>query len=208
MIILGCDIHICCEARNYITAIEPDKWYNVDHYVANYDITKGGFEVLPIYSDRNYILFGALAGVRGEVPEPISEPKGLPFDMDEYTKTIFETWEEDAHSCSFLTYNEIVTWQKRCKSLYLNDELTKEQREALAVLGLTVEDWHDLITQDELEHENWNDVISSLKPLLTAMQNRMEEVFDPCESYRYLNGSQVIYDKFGDDFRIVFWFDN
>lgn len=70
--------------------------------------------------DRNYLLFSALAGVRGyDDSAPISEPRGLPNDfkpgkrMDEHVLELegstVNIWMGD-HSHSWLTLDEIEQW--------------------------------------------------------------------------------------------------
>lgn len=59
-----------------------------------------------IYDGRDYELFGILAGVRGH-STPISYPKGLPFDVTDEVKRLHDSWGEDAHSASWLTFDDI-----------------------------------------------------------------------------------------------------
>lgn len=62
--------------------------------------------------DRNYELFEKMAGVRGDVSNAISEPKGLPDDISEGTKLVYEYEKDDAHSESYLTLLEIGLLEK------------------------------------------------------------------------------------------------
>ena len=55
--------------------------------------------------DRNYALFAALAGVRGEGPKP----KDLPEDVSEYVQYWADRWDGDAHSHSWCTAQEFMT---------------------------------------------------------------------------------------------------
>lgn len=59
-----------------------------------------------IYEDRNYELFGILAGVRG-IRTPISDPKGLPVDVTDAVKRLYDLWGLNNHSASWLTFDEI-----------------------------------------------------------------------------------------------------
>lgn len=81
---MGCDIHLHTEVK--INGI----WH---HYTAP-------------SMDRNYQLFGKMAGVRGSEP-PVSEPKGLPSDMSTLTAFCYADWESDAHNMSWLNAEEI-----------------------------------------------------------------------------------------------------
>lgn len=59
--------------------------------------------------DRSYQLFAYMAGVRNHQNEitPISEPRGLPQDISLVAGLEYKDEEKDAHSCSFLTKEEM-----------------------------------------------------------------------------------------------------
>ena len=82
---MGCDIHMHVECK------KRGKWV---------------LHSEDIYDGRNYELFSILAGVRGS-STPISYPKGLPVDVTDDVKSLYDSWEWDAHSASWLTFNEI-----------------------------------------------------------------------------------------------------
>ncbi|MBR5698605.1 MAG: hypothetical protein IKX44_08330 [Prevotella sp.] len=80
-----------------------DIWIHIEHksrksgkYV--YDFEADG--------DRIYSLFGALAGTRGKL-EPMFDPRGLPDDVTPETLEEYNLFEEDAHTPSWLTTNEL-----------------------------------------------------------------------------------------------------
>lgn len=81
---MGCDIHTHIEIRY------KGKW---EHYACP-------------SIDRNYTLFGVMAGVRGKGPA-IVEPKGVPDDMSIVTKLSWERWRPDAHTASWFNEKEI-----------------------------------------------------------------------------------------------------
>lgn len=81
---MGCDIHTHIEIRY------KGKW---EHYACP-------------SIDRNYALFGAMAGVRGGGPA-IVEPKGVPKDMSIITRLSWERWGTDAHTASWFNEEEI-----------------------------------------------------------------------------------------------------
>jgi hypothetical protein len=88
---MGCDIHCYAEKR-----------------------TKDGWEMIsgPCPFDwRNYGMYGFLADVRNysAVP-PIAEQRGFPDDASEEVKAHKEDWGCDAHSSSWLTVNELLTF--------------------------------------------------------------------------------------------------
>ena len=63
---------------------------------------------------RDYKLFGRMAGVRDESIEPICAPKGLPDNISEGTRIVWEShqWELDAHHCSWFDEAEISQLEK------------------------------------------------------------------------------------------------
>jgi hypothetical protein len=82
---MGCDIHAATEKRI------DNKWVMVDrlHWSCN-------------ATQRNYRRFAALAGVRGDGPDP----NGFPDDASESTKLYHHEWRGDAHSDSWLPSRE------------------------------------------------------------------------------------------------------
>ena len=82
---MGCDIHLHTEVK------VNGRW---EHW--------GNPSV-----DRSYGLFEKMAGVRGDVANAISPPKGLPKDVTIPTEMDRESWNGDGHSPSYLTAKEI-----------------------------------------------------------------------------------------------------
>ncbi len=62
------------------------------------------------FMDRDYRVFAKLANVRNfaKVIEPIAEPRGLPSDISYEMKELYEKWEGDAHSMSWVTARELL----------------------------------------------------------------------------------------------------
>ena len=122
---MGCDIHGCLEIIHSETYV------------------KG---ICNIPRDRDYDLFGILAGVRNYVDAaPISEPKGLPEMLSWQAKDEAEGYGSDGHFHSWLTWKEIKdydwnqvsqdgrisvvnleTGEERMKASYINPSLLKE----------------------------------------------------------------------------------
>lgn len=114
---MGCDIHMYVEYRfdgKWVCGdhFEKNPYYNgIDHYEPEYSLVK-------IYDYRDYALFGVLAGVRNYEVPCISEPRGLPDDCNDFIQKEYEAWEGDAHSCSWLTLQEIIDFQERVGPTY------------------------------------------------------------------------------------------
>lgn len=93
---MGCDIHMVLERKS------SDGWVGLH----NFQGCRGrdGRSAYPVATERNYRLFAALAGVRGEGPAP----KGLPEDMSLLTKHLSSDWDGDGHSHSWIGLPEAV----------------------------------------------------------------------------------------------------
>lgn len=63
-----------------------------------------GFHAYWNLRSRNYALFAALAGVRGDGPEP----RGLPEDVSQLIEDEYEGWRGDAHSVSWYLASDFV----------------------------------------------------------------------------------------------------
>jgi hypothetical protein len=96
---MGCDIHAMIERRatHKGDSGEPELW--------PWWINSGDPDL-----NRDYTLFGILAGVRDDSVTPISEPRGIPEDASSVMKAWHESWGVDAHSASFVTLSELVSY--------------------------------------------------------------------------------------------------
>lgn len=107
---MGCDIHIYTEAKI------NGKWTCVDRLrrtQEDWDNTSVPYTpIREVYEGRNYILFGALAGVRQWSSENsllISEPKGLPNNLSDVIQEIADFQLE--HTPSWLTLKELKDYK-------------------------------------------------------------------------------------------------
>lgn len=110
---MGTDIHFTVEHRTadfptwigvYSTTVTPN------FPMADID-GNAKFNRWPLYKDRNYSFFAALAGVRGPGPAP----KGVPEDASALTRREVAAWDVDVHSHSHLSLQEFVgTWLQVC----------------------------------------------------------------------------------------------
>lgn len=96
---MGCDVHAVFEVK------VDDKW----EYYSSPRI------------QRNYNLFEKMAGVRGDVANAISPPRGLPDDISVITKIEANHYGVDGHSHSWLSreeFKELYEYQKNSYTLY------------------------------------------------------------------------------------------
>jgi hypothetical protein len=98
---MGCDIHMYMEWRQgdgpwQIAPCHPKEEENQDDDVRDRwsDFVAAG---------RNYNVFGALAGVRRDGPSP----KGLPDDVSPEVHSEVDSWNDDGHSHSWCTLEEL-----------------------------------------------------------------------------------------------------
>lgn len=79
--------------------------------------------------NRNYALFGVLAGVRWNDAPVIHPPRGVPDDASDKYRLIVAEWAEDAHTHSWATVAELLAYKWGRKRSYYT-----EKREPLRVI--------------------------------------------------------------------------
>ncbi len=107
---MGCDLHAVVYAKTYGDSSEPEP-------------------VMTFSEPRWYGLFGAMAGVRSDVP-PVAEPRGLPAyaRLEGDGDSIYlngDVWIGD-HSYSWLTVDEFAEALKRCTGDPVNRDVQYE----------------------------------------------------------------------------------
>lgn len=84
--------------------LDAQNWLaEIGYYVVKHDP-----DIKPFTDNRNYTVFGILAGVRNRNVEPISEPRGFPEDASVGLK---DWMDEVDHTPSWLYVDEILTRQ-------------------------------------------------------------------------------------------------
>lgn len=99
---MGCDIHAVAERRvgGVWTAVE-DQVFPLDEWEQEYRCDP--------FHDRNYAVFGFLAGVRNYSGlAPIAEPRGFPKDASGLAVQAAKSWDADGHSHSHVTLAELL----------------------------------------------------------------------------------------------------
>lgn len=108
---MGADIHMYVERRmpsgDWICVRDLNETLHskgLNVLVRSSSPIKDGFSAFWNLVGRNYSLFAALAGVRGEGPQP----RGLPQDVSEYVELERDGWGFDAHSVSWYSASDFV----------------------------------------------------------------------------------------------------
>jgi hypothetical protein len=201
---MGCDIHMYAELKRNVN--EKEVWVNVDDFRINpyWDgsDSESQFEHKDLHGDRNYGLFSLLAGVRdySEKTKPVSDPKGLPEDISDFTKRAADRWESDAHTHSWLLLSELKEFQEKNPTITRSGLISPSQAKALDERGEFPNSWCQGTSDKTFVKREWTEPAEYLKPLITKMQDRMKE-----ELWIWDDDYDKSLDK---KIRIVFWFDN
>lgn len=130
---MGCDIHLFAELRNsetqeweYLPAPDDPRPYRFDWG------QEGGLPGLKEwFEDRNYALFGMLAGVRDRSYPPVDEPRGIPHNV---SSELHSQWIEfGEHTPSWLLLSELLAYFTDPVDLDLG--FTERFRDFLTELG-------------------------------------------------------------------------
>lgn len=85
---MGCDIHSCAEKQ------DDGRWTGLD---------------VEVFNDRDYRLFGWLAGVRNySGMTPIAADRGFPADASVEAAKCYDDWSGEAHSASWVSVAELL----------------------------------------------------------------------------------------------------
>jgi hypothetical protein len=110
---MGADIHMVLEKRTKVR--DKEAWVGVNAFpyvkatIYAYDLAKQTYTSLHGYTQwqvrgRNYALFAALAGVRGDGPTP----KGVPYDASDLALMMIDSWADDGHSHTWMMMDEAL----------------------------------------------------------------------------------------------------
>lgn len=122
---MGCDIHFYVEVKSRSVnrhkklndildeneTIE-DSWESADEWIEDTDPDAHSPKMINrqtrFYSGRNYFLFGVLAGVRYDCPNPIAADRGIPADLSPELLAEKKAWDGDGHSHSWASLTELI----------------------------------------------------------------------------------------------------
>lgn len=117
---MGCDIHM------YIEKKINGKWIPAQGFMKNRNDDTPDVPYYDQFHQRNYALFGFLAGVRN-TDIVWFKPKGFPADASEEVARVYHRWGSDAHTPSYLTKEELdrVDWYGEID--YYGERLTRRK---------------------------------------------------------------------------------
>ena len=192
---MGCDIHM------YVEKKRNGKWMNAQSVLKLYEDSPPDVPHSDsFYSDRNYEVFGFIAGVRREDLQYF-EAKGFPKDACAEVKALYEDWGCDAHTPSYLTLGELQEAQTNCKERTIKESGMMDKKQ-----------WAMMQKEIKKKEPNWSKRFPYCAE--TTCENYVPfelnvpiaEVFKLDKWTWKLKGYDF---SCGDaELRIVFWFDN
>lgn len=198
---MGTDIHMHVEYKD-----RDGKWECGDYFRLKND----RYWVVEFLGDRNYDLFAVLANVRNYGnTEYIDDPRGLPDDASELVREFYENWEDDAHSCSFLTLRELIDFNSEGHPLKRSGMISPEAQKQLD-LGIIPDSWCQDTNVEGWERREWEEDNDVLVRLIEKLKERADDL-NLIYYFRWDSENQktrdLAYDN-SSNIRIVFWFDN
>ena len=208
---MGTDIHMYIEVLECIQ--EKLKWVNADDWRINRyhlkypseDTQK--FKVEHIYSNRNYGVFAILADMRNDDGwDPISQPRGLPPDLSEEVKAI---WDLDGeHTPSWLTLREILAYDWT-KTVNRTRMVSKETAEAYRKDGTLPTSWCGWTNQESYEYLTWQTALTEIADdFLKTVIPRLKKEAQGLRKWDRETRKYEPEENYYDHVRIVFWFDS
>ena len=190
---MGCDIHLYREKKVNGKWVTADEGWN-DEY---------GNGVLDVpwesrFTDRDYDLFGFLAGVRSE-PEFRFKEKGLPLILCDEVALLIKEYGEDGHSHSHLYLHE------------LEEAVVLMANKFVTVSGMKDEKSYKKLIESisSADDTDWDLIYPYCK--WASGTGYVDFSVDVPASFK-LSGLKRLIDHLkscgSDDSRIVFWFDN
>lgn len=193
---MGCDIHVYLERKN-----NDGKWVNWNFYFENTDKEcYGGLPYIPrtCYPWRNYELFGILAGVRSYYTKPIDELRGIPNDVCNEIKCIYDLWRDDAHSSSFYYLYELEKHVSNEKIEFFLNHLRKHISN-LMKLKTKIDIFMNSGSVKNIYSYDHKDILISHCNFLLKNKKLMNDWI------KFNSIDQIPKDH---DIRVVFWFDS
>jgi hypothetical protein len=205
---MGCDIHLHVEIKK-----KEHEWQMATKELTLHDWREKAVLDQPWYSDRNYALFGILAGVRSNDIEPIAQPRGIPDDVSYEVDKEKSGYGVDGHSHSYLTLAELLAYNWDQILWNLTDVWVPEKEYSEAQQeGRNPESWVDYDLSKIAPDEKFVKTSFSITAREAAGKEFMEFIQELEKLARQLRITSEHADgRHRPDpnrVRIVFWFDN
>lgn len=188
---MGCDIHLYKEKKIDGEWVTADVWE--DEYGDGLDVP-----YKKQFNQRDYALFGFLAGVRRESNISL-KPTGIPDNASANVKACYKRWEGDAHSASSLTLDSLKWHWANLSDKFITVSGMKDSEGlnnlARSIMGKGDTDWDLLYPYCQWANQDNYEKFSIEVPCHFELSNIEEliNLFDDIEA---------------EECRIVFWFDN
>lgn len=132
---MGCDIHMFVEVRKRKDPKPAQE--HIEHEWVDGDLYDSNGKMVELHGDRNYSLFGILAGVRREA-NVIDDPRGIPPDCTDRVKKKREDWDVDGHSASYFTLAELQEYRATKSNGFVTSSTT--------TVNWSAENWNPIDT--------------------------------------------------------------
>ena len=200
---MGCDIHMYVEMFDE----QKQKWL-LAHGLRPDPYDPNEFEV-PYperFVDRNYILFGILTNgnVRRE-GYGFFDPKGFPDDASKFVKKKFKSWSNDAHTSSWLTFQEIEDRLINTKLKVIIEGMMDKKQLVKLKKVISKKNY----TQEEFDKHLYSYCSATTCKNAIPFEIKVPVKFKIYQFLDYIERSKSY--KFSSNLnqlRIVFWFDN
>jgi len=127
---MGCDIHATLEYDKWKLK-RPEDSHDWWAFAKDIDI------------DRGYYFFGILAGVRNDEINSIAPPRGVPTNASFEFKQEYEDWGADAHTPSWVTFEELRAWKHTTPKLEFDPEKDMKEQDFYKVMEMLAERYGD-----------------------------------------------------------------
>lgn len=192
---MSCDIHLLTEVMEDWN----DEWTSFDYWT--YRDSDSELPVpASIYSERDYLMFSVIAGVRrgGNRLVQLIDRRGFPDDASIPVKRLFESWGSDAHSPSWIGLNELNDLIERTDDIFIEmyvdeSEYEKYINDANYIPNMYYSAWGDMTHQINFYPNRYLIILRDLFIEHIEDRERRDGIKYPSDHSNY---------------RIVFWFDN
>lgn len=199
---MGCDIHGFVELDKRGHGDDERSWW----------VAAGN---LFGFVGRSYDSFGCLFGVRNYANfDPVAPDRGIPEHASRTVEEDYESWGVDAHSASFLTFEEMlaIDWQETAESPDERYSILDENQEPTGTkFGLGPASWWTEVVKDNkaaieagepVAHPDGDNYIQRRTPT-------REEALSGAWDWLLDDYMGLLADRFGaENVRMVVWFDN